>query len=46
MQQIRGDHLSGKPGNVREFSAVRELLGKTCLGKLFIDNFMFGASAV
>ena len=41
-----GDHMSGKPGNVREFTKnqgnVREkiLLGKSCL-KLFIVSCMF-----
>jgi len=49
---IQGDHLSGKPGNVREFDScqgnIRDftknqgkiLLGKSCL-QLFIVNCIF-----
>ena len=42
---VQGDHLSGKPGNVREFAVVREMSGillkvremsgkKSCQGKV------------
>jgi len=38
---LQGDHLSGKPGNVREFDSVGEkILVREKLHKLFIVKFV------
>ena len=41
----QGDHLSGKPGNVRDLTAVREMSGRSCL-KLFIVSCIFASIQV
>ena len=47
----RGDHMSGKPGNVVEFGSSQENVStkyqeESYRGKLFIANWVFGATPV
>jgi len=44
---VTTDHLSEKPGNVRELSKSQRSIQENSLrGKLFIGNFTFGAAIV